>query len=49
MESNTKPVCIVPVLPSSNIAKDISWYNKKAGFPGKKIIHEHFNPTLVTY
>ncbi len=26
---------IIPVLPSSNIARDVAWYNEKAGFEEK--------------
>lgn len=29
---NTELICIVPVLPSSNIGRDIDWYNEKTGF-----------------
>lgn len=25
-------ICIVPVLPSANIARDVSWYKEKIGF-----------------
>jgi len=28
----TKTLCIIPVLPSSDIARDVSWYNEKTGF-----------------
>ena len=29
---NTYLLNIIPVLPSANIARDIAWYNEKAGF-----------------
>ena len=29
---NTEILNIIPVLPSANIARDIIWYNEKAGF-----------------
>ncbi len=32
METKTSTICIIPVLPSADIARDISWYNKKVGF-----------------
>lgn len=32
MNLKTQTICIVPVLPSSNIERDVVWYNLKAGF-----------------
>ena len=32
METGTKLVTIIPVLPSSDIARDITWYKEKTGF-----------------
>lgn len=32
MEGKTETLCIIPVLPSSDIARDIFWYNQKTGF-----------------
>ena len=32
MESGTKFLTIIPVLPSSDIARDLAWYEEKTGF-----------------
>ncbi|HAO45720.1 MAG TPA: glyoxalase/bleomycin resistance/extradiol dioxygenase family protein, partial [Chitinophagaceae bacterium] len=32
MPPGTKFICTVPVLPSSDIARDLAWYKEKTGF-----------------
>ncbi|MEO7530856.1 MAG: hypothetical protein ABIS69_05575 [Sediminibacterium sp.] len=32
METTAKTLGIIPVLPSSDIARDVAWYNQKTGF-----------------
>jgi len=32
METQTKTLCIIPVLPSSDITRDVAWWNEKVGF-----------------
>lgn len=31
----TEMLCVVPVLPSADIARDIAWYKEKAGFESR--------------
>ncbi len=32
METKTETLCIIPVLPSADIARDVLWWNEKVGF-----------------
>ncbi len=43
-ETHTTTLCIVPVLPSSDIARDISWYDEKTGF--KEVFHDNMYAVL---
>ena len=44
METNTKTLCIIPVLPSADIARDISWYKEKTGF--EEVFHDNMYAVL---
>jgi hypothetical protein len=44
MEAKNKTLCIIPVLPSANIARDVAWYNEKVGF--KSVFHDNMYAVL---
>ncbi len=44
METKTTALCIVPVLPSSDIERDVSWYREKAGF--NEVFHDNMYAVL---
>lgn len=44
METGTQTLCIIPVLPSEDILRDISWYKEKTGF--EVVFHDNMYAVL---
>jgi hypothetical protein len=44
MEKGTQTLCIIPVLPSADIVRDISWYKEKTGF--ETVFHDNMYAVL---
>jgi hypothetical protein len=45
METGTQTLGIIPVLPSSDIERDISWYRQKTGF--EEVFHDKMYAVLT--
>src|SRR5437763_1955509 len=45
METGTQTLGIIPVLPSSDIERDISWYREKTGF--EEVFHDKMYAVLT--
>ncbi|MFL5742151.1 MAG: hypothetical protein ACJ75B_18150 [Flavisolibacter sp.] len=45
METGTQTLGIIPVLPSSDIERDISWYRQKTGF--EELFHDKMYAVLT--